>query len=169
MNAALRIQIAVSVFALHQQRRRFDPDFFAHLHVDGLGSKTAALDPPLIHPQQHVRPVARFRAPRAGVDGEERVRAIVFTGEKLAQLEFLELVQERRLFARQFLFRFRAMGRIGFFGGELAQRFEIGDGAFEFAERIQKRTDPRDFLDVDLGSLAVRPEIGGGHALLESA
>jgi hypothetical protein len=62
-----------------------------------------------------------------------------------------------------------AMGWVGFFRGELAQRFEIGDGALEFAERIQERTQARNFLDVTLGPLAVRPKIGGGHALFESA
>ena len=77
------------------------------------------------------------------MDGEERVRTIVFAGKKLPQLEFLQPMEKRRLFARQFLFCFGAMSGIWFFSGELPERFEIRDGALQLAERIQQRAQPR--------------------------
>ena len=54
------------------------------------------------------------------MNGEKGVRAIVLAGKKLPQLEFLELMKQRHLFAHQFLFRFCPMSRIGFFRPELA-------------------------------------------------
>ena len=72
------------------------------LNIDDLRLETAALDPALIHAQQHVGPIARFGAAGAGVNGDERVGAIVFAGKKLAQLEFLELVHETIVFGRDF-------------------------------------------------------------------
>ena len=104
---------------MHQQRRGFDADFFAHLHIDRLRSEAAPLDPALIHAQQHVRPIAGLRPARARVDGEKRIRAIVFAGKKLAQLEFFQLVNETRMFCRDFLFRLRALRWVCFFRGEL--------------------------------------------------
>ncbi len=103
------------------------------------------------------------------MDREKGIGAIVFAGKKLAQLEFLQLMDEAGLLGRHFLFRFRAMGRIGLFRGELAQRLEIGHRSLQFAQRIQERTHPRDLFDVDLRPLAVRPEIDRGHALFERA
>ena len=102
------------------------------------------------------------------MNGQKGVRAIVLAGKKLPQLEFFELMDEAPLLGRDFLLGCRAMGWIGFLRRELAQRFEIRNGALEFAQRIQERTEARNFLDVPLGPLAVRPEIGGGHALFES-
>src|ERR1700694_2458370 len=84
MHAALGVEITVGVFTAHQQRDRFYSDFFTGLNVYRFRFKTAALDPALIHSQKHVGPIARLRAARAGMDGEKRVRAIVFAGKKLA-------------------------------------------------------------------------------------
>jgi hypothetical protein len=59
------------------------------------------------------------------------------------------------------------MSGICFFGGQLSKRFEIRNGALEFAKRIQQRANPRDFFDIALSPVAVRPKISGRHALLE--
>ena len=93
----------------------------------------------MIHPQQHVGPIARFRPARAGVNGEKRIRAIVFAGKKLAQLEFFDLVKEARMFRRDLFFRLSALSRVGFFRGELLERFEIFHRAFELPQRVQER------------------------------
>ena len=101
------------------------------------------------------------------MDGEERIRPIVFAGKKLPQLEFFQLMNETRLFGREFLFRLRALRWICFFRGELPQRFEIFHRALEFTQRIQERAHARNFLDIPLSSLAIRPEIGSAHSILE--
>ena len=69
------------------------------------------------------------------------------------------LMNETRLFGRDFLFRLRALRRVGFFRGELPQRFEIFHRALELAQRIQERAHARNFLDIALGALAIRPKI----------
>src|SRR5712692_6396856 len=102
MDAALGLEITISVLTAHQQRDRFDPDFFAGLNIDNLRFETAPLDPALIHAQKHVGPIARFGAAGAGMNCYERVRAIAFAGKKLAELEFLELVQEAIVFRQNF-------------------------------------------------------------------
>ena len=98
MDSPLSLEITVSVFAAHQQGDGFDSDFFAGLNIDNLRFQTAPLDPALIHAQEHVRPIARFGAARAGMNGDERIRAIAFAGKKLAQLEFFEFVNEAVVF-----------------------------------------------------------------------
>ena len=67
------------------------------------------------------------------------------------------------MFRRDFFFRLRAMRRIAFFRGEFLQRAEIFDLAFQLLERIDQRTQPRNFLDISLGALPIRPEIGRSH------
>src|SRR5205085_12509916 len=98
MDAALGLEIAVSVLAADQQRDRFDSDFFAGLNIDNLRFETASLNPALIHAKQHVGPIARFGAASPGMNCDERVGAIAFAGKKLAQLEFFELVNETIVF-----------------------------------------------------------------------
>jgi hypothetical protein len=83
MHPALGIQITVGVFAAHEQRDRFDSDFFALLNIDHLRAEPAPLNPALIHPQEHVGPIARLRSTGAGVNRHEGIRAIIFTREEL--------------------------------------------------------------------------------------
>ena len=88
MHAALGFQIAVGVFALTSKRRGFDPDFFA-LDIDRLRFEAAPLDPALIHAQQHIRPITRFRPARTRMNGDERIRAIVFARKETAAIRIL--------------------------------------------------------------------------------
>jgi hypothetical protein len=55
------------------------------------------------------------------------------------------------------------MRRIAFFRGEFLQRAEILDLAFQLLERIDQRTQSRNFFDITLGALPIRPEIGRSH------
>ena len=71
------------------------------------------------------------------------------------------------VFGRDFFFGMSALCSIGFFRRELLQRFEIIRIAFEFAERIDQRTQTRNFFDIGLGAFAVVPEIGRGHSRFE--
>jgi len=43
------------------------------------------------------------------------------------------------------------------------QRAEIFDLTFKLLERIDQRTQSRNFLDISLGALPIRPEIGHSH------
>ena len=65
------------------------------------------------------------------------VGAIVFAGQKLAQLELIELVGQTIVFDRHFFFCLRAMRRIALFRGEFLQRAEVLDLAFQLLEWIE--------------------------------
>src|SRR5438477_12192121 len=111
--------MSIRVLASREQCYRFNTDFFALLNVHGLRFETAALDPALVHPQQHVGPIARFGAARAGVNGEKGVGSIVLTRKELAQLEFLQLMNQAVMFGRDFLLCMRATRRVAFFRSQL--------------------------------------------------
>ena len=63
---------------------------------------------------------------------QKRIRAIVLAGKKLAQLEFLQFVNQAVVFCRNFLLCVRAVGRVALFRSELLQRVKILDLAFQF-------------------------------------
>src|SRR5207248_3416534 len=136
MDATLGLKITVSVLAAHQERDRFDPDFFAGLNIDNLRFQTAALDPALIHAQEHVGPIARFGATGAGMNRNERVRAIALAGKKLPQLEFLQLMNQAIVLSGDFALGLHAMRVVFLLGRELMERVEIFDLALELAERV---------------------------------
>ena len=50
-----------------------------------------SLRPAQIHAQQHFRPVLRFHAARAGLDGHDGVEAVVFAGEQRDRFQFRDV------------------------------------------------------------------------------
>ncbi len=74
------------------------------------------------------------------MNGEESIRVIVFARQKLAQLKFLQLMNEPIVFGCDFTLRLQMMRFVLFLGRELLQSLEIADLAFQFAKRIDKRT-----------------------------
>jgi hypothetical protein len=93
----------------------------------------------------------------------KRVGPIVFSGQKLAQLELIQLVRQPVVFGYHFFLGLRAMHRIVFFRSELLQRAEIFDLEFQLLKRIDQRTQSRNFFDISLGALPIRPEIRRSH------
>ena len=85
----------VGVVAGHGERRALQPGFVARLIVDHLALEAAALGPPQIHAQQHLRPVLRLGAAGARMDGDDRVLAIVLAAEHLLDLAGLDFLVER--------------------------------------------------------------------------
>ena len=65
---------------------------------------------------------------------------------------------------RDFFLGVRAVRRVGFFRSQLLQCAKILNLALQFLERINQRAQSRNFLDICLSALAVRPEIRRGHA-----
>ena len=47
------------------------------------------------------------------------------------------------------------------------QCIEVFDLAFQFVKRINQRAQPRDFIDIGLGALAIVPKIGRRYPRLE--
>ena len=77
------------------KRGALQPGFVARLIVDQLALEAAALGPAQVHPQQHLGPVLRFGAAGAGMDGDDRVLAIVLAAEHLLDLAGLHFLIER--------------------------------------------------------------------------
>src|SRR5438128_7393313 len=94
MHSSFGLEMTVRVISSHQQRDRFNSYFFALLNVHCLRSEPASLDPALIHAQQHIGPITRFRPARARMNREERAGPIVFAGKKLSQLKFAQLMYQ---------------------------------------------------------------------------
>src|ERR1700738_2986334 len=159
--------MTISVIAADEQRHRLNSPFFPLWNVDRLRFVTTALDPALIHAQQHVRPIARFRPACAGVNGEKGVRAIVFPGKELTELELLEFVHEPFVLRDNIALGLSTMSVVFFLGRELLQDLEVIDLALELAKWIDQGTQTRDFLDVGLGAFAIVPKIRAAHARFE--
>ena len=76
--------------------------------------------------------------------------------------------RKTRLLGRDFLFRRRPRGRLGFFLGQFLQRLEIVEArARNSLHRVDQSAQPRDFLDIALGAFAVGPEIRRRHPRFE--
>ena len=101
MHAVLGAQPAVRRFPFHLQRRRLDPGLVALHPVDQLGRELRALRPAQIHSLQHLRPVLRLHAARAGANLYDRIPLVV--GPRKGQLErlLLDLRGDRPYFLLQ--------------------------------------------------------------------
>ena len=95
MHAGFGRQQAVGVVADDGERRALEPRFVARLIVDHLALEAAALRPAEVHAEEHLRPVLRFGAAGAGMDGHDRVLAIVLAAEHLLDLAGLHFLLER--------------------------------------------------------------------------
>ena len=127
MHAALAGEHAVSVFAFDLHRGGFDARFFAGRRVHHRGAKALLLRPAQVHAQQHLRPVLRFGAARAGLDGHDGVQPVVFAGEQSFGFEFGNVsIGGGQLFRDVFQKRL-ALRVVGFFLGEMEIGFDVAD------------------------------------------
>jgi hypothetical protein len=129
------------------------------------------LGPAQIHPEEHVRPVLRLGAARAGLDIEVRAIGIHFAREHAPELEALDA----RLEALQVALHFDSRGRIVFLDGEREQLVRIAqpvpdlvepdDDLLEFCSLLAERLCPFGvFPDVRLFQLAL--DLGQPFCLL---
>ena len=100
VHAGLGGQQPVRVVADDHERRALQARFVARLVVHQLALEAAALGPAQIHPEQHLGPVLRLGAAGAGMDGHDRVLAIVLAAEHLLDFAGLHfLVEDSRPWA----------------------------------------------------------------------
>src|SRR5207248_2310262 len=102
------------------------------------------------------------------MNGEKRVRAVVFARKKLTQLEFVQLVEKSFVFGCELLFWTGTCGNVVFLHSQILQRSKILYVAFELLKGINQRTQLRNLFHVGLGTLAVRPKIRRSHAPFDS-
>ena len=118
MDAAFRRNVAVGKIPFHEERRRFDARLFSRLVVQHLGGVPGALTPSEVHPDQHLRPILRIDAAGPGMNRDDRVGSIMFSGEQHADFRVLgflfqllhlacELGQDVLALLRQFDKRFQ--------------------------------------------------------------
>ena len=118
--------------------------------------------------EQHLRPIPRLGAARAGVDAQDAILPVVRAAEKNLQFERIEVLEKFREVAFQFLLDLRLGGRrLG-----LAQ-FEHDAEIFELLFRLEQRLDlvaeGIGLVNQLLRLFAVVPEIVGGHQRIEFA
>ena len=82
MHAVFALQIAVGVLTLDHDRRALETGLVAVEIVEHLEFKAVLVRPLHIHAVEHLRPVLRLGAARAGVEGQNRVAVVVFAGKE---------------------------------------------------------------------------------------
>ena len=92
MHAGLGGHQPVRVIAGQRQRDALEPGFVAGLVVDDFALEAAALRPLQVHAQEHLGPVLRLGAARAGMNGDDGVGAIVLAAKHLLGLGGVDLL-----------------------------------------------------------------------------
>ncbi len=150
MHAALGLAKTVGVFAADEQRGAFDARRFARQSVGHFHFPAARFRPALIHAQQHVRPVARFRAARAGVNGEDAIFFVVRAVEKQFQFQRVEFLEKFDEVAREFRLDLR-LRRGGFGLAEFEHDAEIVELLLQSLERLELVADDTGLVNEALG------------------
>ena len=102
VHAALGLEVAVGVLALHGDGGARDARLVAGQDVHQFHRVSLALGPAGVHAQQHARPVAALGSSCAGVDLEEAADHIVRVAEHVAEFEFVHALFERACGLLQF-------------------------------------------------------------------
>ena len=95
MDAALGLEEAVRVLALDGDRRRLEARLLPGARLDELGLEAAVGRPAEVHPEQHLGPVLRVGAARAGGDRDDRVPGVVLAVEERLLLQARQLGADR--------------------------------------------------------------------------
>ena len=170
MHAGLALEMAVGVLAGDLDRRRLDAGLLAGQQVDHLGLEARPLAPAQVHAHEHLRPVLRFGAAGAGMNGQDRGLGVVRARQHDLELELVQLAPEPR----------QALGDVGVeaavvarFLGQLEQDVQIGDLGGELADAGEGARELGALADQVLRAAVVLPEgrrrhlgVERGHPLL---
>ena len=166
MHAALGLAKTVGVLALDEHRDAFEAGGFAGERVGDLDFPAARFGPARIHARKHFRPVLRFRAARAGVDGEDAIFFVVRAVEKEFQFQRVKFLEKFREVAREFRLDLR-LRRCGFGLAEFEHDAEIIELLLQSLERLEFVADDAGLVNEALGFLAVVPEIFVRHQRIQ--
>ena len=95
MHTSLCGHQAERILAAQRQRDAFQSRFFARLIVEQFALEAATFRPFQIHAEQHLRPILRFGAAGARMNGHDRIGRIVFATQHLLGFGGLDLIFER--------------------------------------------------------------------------
>jgi hypothetical protein len=163
VNALLRLQVAVSRLALDLERRAFDAGFLPRLHVEHVHLEAVPLRPARVHAREHLGPILRLRAARAGVDREQRIAVILLPLEHRAQLELLESRLDLLQIAAPL--RFELLVRL--LGEEVDELGEVGRPLGQVGPGGDPLLVLVGFRDDYARIVRPIPEPRGGHTLVE--
>jgi hypothetical protein len=154
-------EIAVRVLPVHEHGRALDAGLLAGLDVREVALEALAVAPPEVHPQQHLRPVLALGPPRAGVDRQDGVDAVVLATQHLLELGALDHGLEPREAGLQVLVHVLAGG------APLEEHAGVVLLAPEPLQEVEVALDALAALEDLLRGVLPGPEIGGRHLPLE--
>jgi hypothetical protein len=126
------------------------------LQVQDLGLVAPAGRPARVHPLQHLGPVLRFGAARAGIDAHDGALTVVGTGEHAGELHLAHGVLD----ARQYTGGLSGRGLVLGFVGQVHQNARVLDGAHLPVESVHGFLETRLFTQQRLRLLVRVPEVG---------
>ncbi len=156
--APFGLENSVGVLTAHGERGALQARFFSGTGLDQLRPEPALRDPALVHPKHHLSPVLCVGAPRAGLEGDDRIAGVVFAVEEGCLLEPLELAAQRHDRALDLGLEVRLELE------EPGRVFELGGQPLEHLDALR---DPRMLGRDRLRALLVVPEARLAHGLLE--
>jgi hypothetical protein len=87
MDAVFASQQTVGVFAFDLNGGGLDAGFFTGSGIEHRGAKSFFFGPAEIHAKKHLRPILRFGAAGARLDGDDGVEAVFLLGKKKFRFE----------------------------------------------------------------------------------
>ncbi len=163
VDADLGLEPPVGVGADHVQRRVPDTRRLASEVIEQPRFEAVALDPALIHPKQHHRPVARLRPPCSGVDAQKGVLVVVLPTEHDLESEPRQSGFDLREVAAN-VFQRR---RVALLRCELVEQSRVFEEAFELADRFDAGLEALHFAHARLCRVGGRPEPRALHLLFD--
>ncbi len=90
MDATLCFAEPIGIVALDHQTDTLHPRRFPRQDFGDLRLISPLLAPPLIHAQQHIRPVTGFRASRPGIDAQNTALGVMGSGQQRPQFKIFQ-------------------------------------------------------------------------------
>ena len=167
MHAAFGLHVAVGVGTSHQKAHALQAGFVAGLAVQYLDLETIVLAIASVHAEEHVCPVARFGAARAGMQCEKGVAGVELAAQERLQAQLLvggvSLLQQTSQLVQGMV----ARHSLGFGPGQFQHHTRVLDLARKFVVRLDERALGVGAVDYFARGIRVVPESVGGGAGFE--
>ena len=103
VHASLGFEIAIGKVSGNTERNAFNAGLFSGLMVDYFRRVAMSFRPAKIHSHEHLGPILAFGASGAGMNGNNRIVAIDFTGKQELKFYLVDFLFERFDFEREFI------------------------------------------------------------------
>lgn len=167
VDTRLGLAVAIGVFPFNMDGGALDAGFLTVLIIKNSCFESLLLPPPQIHSQEHLRPVLRFGAPGARMNGHDGILTVFRLTQQGPDLFIPDIFQDAVRVAVQFGECFL----VRFFPGNVVELLQVPGGRFQFFETLDGRLQPGLFLQQVPRLVGLVPEIlprGGLLQFLES-